>query len=105
MSEIKLKMVRALRAGSYDGHRRRIGAVFPVRVDAQEAWFEEAGPASADVEFPTQLAGAQALAGKSFIDVMRELGKPQAPAPVTPKPITLAEAQAAAALPVDADLA
>jgi len=107
MSEVQLKEVRALRQGSYDGHRRRQGVVFVVRADAKEAWFEDVGPAPADAEIPAQLPSAQAPRGKSFIDVMKSLGEPQVPAPVTPVEQTLQ--QAAATLPasvpdVNADL-
>lgn len=98
MSEVKLKEVRALRTGSYDGHRRRAGVVFCVREGATESWFEDVGPAPADASLPVQLEGAQAPRGKTFIDVMKQLGQPQAPAPVTPVEQTLREA--AATLPV-----
>jgi len=104
MAQQKLKEVRALRAGSYDGHRRRVGATFYVRADVKEGWFEDVGPAPADAELSPQRHDGQVSPGKSFIDVMNELGKPRPPAPVSPTPITLAEAQAGAPLDANEDL-
>ena len=93
----KLKLVRALRSGSYDGHRRRVGAEFVVAADAKEGWFVDIGPAPQDAELPVQLLTGQSPRGKSFVEVMEQLGKPQAPQ-VAPQEQTLAEA--ASALPV-----
>lgn len=91
MSELKLKEVEAVRTGSYDGHRRRAGARFFVDASAKEDWFIDIGPAPEGAELPGQLQNAQAPRGKSFIDLMRQLGKPQLPQPVREQ--TLAEAR------------
>jgi hypothetical protein len=100
----QLKEVRAVRTGSYDGHRRRVGAQFYVAADAKENWFVDVGPAPADAELPNQLPTAQAPRGKSFVEIMQQLGlakKPQAVA----KEQTLAEALSERPVlpPVDAD--
>ena len=100
---MKLKTVRALRQGFYDGHRRRAGAEFVVRADAREAWFEDVGPAPEGAELPAQLPDARAPNVKSFVEVMAQLGdKPVVAEP--PKPMTVAEAQAANPPEADADL-
>jgi hypothetical protein len=87
------KIVRATRKGSYDGHRRKIGDEFPVRADAKESWFVDVGPAPEGTELPSNGVAGQAPKRKSFIDVMNELGKPQAPVNPTPQPMTLSEAK------------
>lgn len=92
---MELKMVRALRDGTYDGHRRRKGAEFPVAAGAQESWFMEIGPAPEGATLPTQITNAQAPSAKSFVEVMQQLKDPVVNAP--PTPMTLAEAQAAGA--------
>jgi hypothetical protein len=105
----KLKTVKAIRQGSYDGHRRRVGAEFVVLAEANESWFVDVGPAPADAELPSQLQNAQATTqrGRSFVEVMKSLGEP-AKLPEGPQEQTLAEA--ASALPnlpaadTDADL-
>jgi len=89
----KYKLVRATRNGSYDGHRRRRGAEFPVAADANEAWFVDIGPAPEDTELPSNGSNGQAPKRKSFIDVMNELGTPKAPVDPTPQPMTLSEAK------------
>jgi hypothetical protein len=91
----KLKVVRAKRMGSWDGHRRRAGAEFVVAADASESWFEEVGPAPEGAELPVQITNAQAPVGKSFIDVMKQLGDKAHKASTLlgdQKPMTLAEA-------------
>ena len=94
----KLKMVRALRQGSYDGFRRRAGAIFPVAADADEKWFEDIGPAPEGTEIAPQLQNAQAPAGRSFIDTMKRLGAGAVPSAEAPKEMTLAEAGASGAV-------
>lgn len=89
----QLKMVRATRNGSYDGHRRRKGAEFAVHKDAKEAWFVDIGPAPEGTELPPNGANGQAPKRKSFIDVMNELGQPKPPVDPTPQPMTLSEAK------------
>ena len=89
----KLKLVRAKRTGSYHGHRRRTGSVFVVPADAKEVWFEDAGPAPEGAELPSQLQTAQAPIRKTFIGVMKELGRQdlEVKPVVAPEPQTLAE--------------
>jgi hypothetical protein len=89
----QLKLVRAKRQGTYDGHRRRAHATFVVAADADESWFETVGPAPEGAELPPQLQTAQAPRAKSFTQVMAELGEPQLPTAV-PQEQTLAEAAA-----------
>jgi hypothetical protein len=74
MMSQKLKLVRALRKGSWDGHRRRAGAEFVVAESAKESWFEDVGPAPEGVELPTQLPGPQSAPRKGFVQLMQELG-------------------------------
>lgn len=90
-----LKTVKALRAGTYDGHRRREGAEFVVDAAAKESWFVDVGPAPEGAELPPQIANAQAPAAKSFIDVMQQLKEPTKNE--LPKPMTLNEAHATGA--------
>lgn len=83
----KLKLVRAKRTGSYDGHRRRAGSEFPVRADARECWFEDVGPAPEDAELPSQIQNVQAPKRKSFTEVMAQQGRTDVE-PSTPVPVT-----------------
>jgi hypothetical protein len=62
-------------------------------VNAEESWFVDLGPAPEDTELPPNGSNGQAPKRKSFIDVMSELGKPQAPVDPTPQPMTLSEAK------------
>ena len=88
-------MVRAIRTGSWDGHRRRAGAVFPVRESADEKWFEYVGPAPTDAEIPGQLMTAQGAPAKTFVGVMKEMGNGEnAPKVTASQPATLAAAGA-----------
>lgn len=101
----QLKLVRAKRQGTYDGHRRRTGATFVVRATANESWFEDAGPAPEGSELPPQLQNAQAPRGKSFTQVMKELGESEQPSTRLGDvaQMTLAEAAATVAPPVAQD--
>lgn len=102
----KYKMVRATRTGSWDGHRHRAGAVFPVRADVKdECWFVTVGPAPDDVELPPQLTGPQAPPQKTFTQIMHELGpgEPRIEG-VGAAPKTLAEAGNASPQADTADL-
>ncbi len=86
-----LKMVRAKRTGSWDGHRRRAGAVFAVAASAEADWFTYEGPAPADAALPVQLTSAAPPPQKGFVEVMQQMGNGEQ----APPPQTLAEAGAA----------
>lgn len=88
----QLKLVRAITQGFYDGNRRRAGAEFVVKADAKESWFEDVGPAPEGAALPTPLVDGKPAAGKPFIQVMQELGKPQVPRN-PPQPKTLREVE------------
>lgn len=84
------RMVRAKRNGSWDGHRRRAGVVFPVKEGVKESWFEDVGPAPEDVELPPESPAISSPTPKGFIDIMKEQANTER-AP-DPQPSTLAEA-------------
>lgn len=99
----KLKLVRAKRTGSSYGHRRRAGSTFVVPADAKECWFEDVGPAPEGAELPAQITNAQAPQRKTFVGIMKELGRQdiEAKPPVVEEPQTLAQVQVA---PADAEI-
>lgn len=105
MAAQQLKVVRAKRAGSYDGHRRRAGSEFLVDASANENWFEDVGPAPEGAELEGQIQNAQARPGRSFVQVMQELAtaKPASTKVGDEKPRTLAEAAAEIAPPTVVD--
>lgn len=98
MSEVKLKLVRAKRTGSSYGHRRRAGSTFVVPAEgpgSSEIWFEDVGPAPEGSELPVQITNAQAPQRKTFIGVMKDLGRQDIDVvlPVIEEPQTLGQVE------------
>lgn len=90
------KWVRAKANGSWDGHRRRPGAMFQVPADAKERWFE-------DVETPAEPppeAADLAAKPRSFVNVMKAISdaKETGAPPPADVPQTLAQAGVAQGL-------
>lgn len=72
------KLVRALRTGFWEGHRRRKGAEFTVDADAKEVWFVDIGSAPEGDKAPAQLTDARGPQRKTFVGIMEQLGKKDA---------------------------
>lgn len=95
------KLVRAVRTGFWEGHRRRKGAEFTVDANAKEVWFVDVGAAPAGDKAPAQLTDARGPQRRTFVGAMEQIGRldlPPAAAPVqaavpeAPAPIPVLEA-------------
>lgn len=90
------KLVRALRTGFWEGHRRRAGAEFTVDAEADEAWFVKVGAAPAGDQAPTQLRDARGPQRRTFVGAMEQIAQKDAAqlAKLTPLPVAEAPAPA-----------
>lgn len=96
------KLVRAIKTGFWEGHRRRKGAEFTVPASAKEAWFVEIGPAPAGDEPAAQLKDARGPQKRTFLGAMDVIAAKEAGEVAklsTPVIIPVAEVEAPPATP------